>query len=102
MKRTHEIKVRLNDEELATLNQIAHRAGRSRESVIRDTISGIQIREAPPLEYPLLIRELRAAGNNLNQLAVLAHIHGFLNETQLHETILELRETEKLLCAGLQ
>ena len=74
MKRTHEIKVRLNDEELATLNQIAHRAGRSRESVIRDTISGIQIREAPPLEYPLLIRELRAVGNNLNQLAVLAHI----------------------------
>ena len=102
MKRTHEIKVRLNDEELATLNQIAHRAGRSRESVIRDAISGIQIREAPPLEYHLLIRELRAVGNNLNQLAVLAHIHGFLNETQLHETILELRETEKLLCAGLQ
>ena len=35
-------------------------------------------------------------------MAVLAHIHGFLNETQLHETILELRETEKRLCAGLQ
>ena len=102
MKRTHEIKVRLNDEELAALNQIAHRAGCSRESVIRDAISGIQIRESPPLEYPLLIRDLRAVGNNLNQLAVLAHVHGFLNETQLHEYILELRETEKLLCAGLQ
>ena len=101
MKRAHEIKVRLNDEELAALNQIAHRAGRSRESVIRDAISGIQIREAPPLEYPLLIRELRAVGNNLNQLAVLAHIHGFLNETQLHEYIMEMRQIEKQLTNSL-
>ena len=69
--------------------------------MIRDAISGIQIREAPPLEYPLLIRELRAVGNNLNQLAVLAHIHGFLNETQLHEYIMEMRQIEKQLTNSL-
>lgn len=99
MKRKNEIKVRLNDRELTWLNEVAHRAGRSRESCIRDAIVGIQIREAPPLEYHSLIREIRAVGNNLNQLTVLAHTHGFVDERELRQCLEHLRETEKRLQA---
>lgn len=58
-------------------------------------IIGIQIKEAPPVEYYTLIRELRAIGNNLNQLTVLAYARGFLDAPVLRQQIDCLRETEK-------
>ena len=94
MRRKNEIKVRLDDRELTWLNEVARRAGRSRESCIRDAIVGIQIREAPPLEYHTLIREMRAVGNNLNQLAAIAHSKGFIDGPALRQTLLDLREIE--------
>lgn len=96
-KRSNEIKVRLNNKELAYLNEVARRAGRDRESCIRDAIMGIHIREAPPLEYHTLIREMRAVGNNLNQLAVIAHSKGFIDDPALRQALLDLREVESEL-----
>lgn len=97
MRRKNEIKVRLDDRELAWLNDAARRAGRSRESCIRDAIVGIQIREAPPLEYHTLIREMRAIGNNLNQLAVIAHRQGFIDSPALRQALIDLQEIENRL-----
>ena len=94
MRRKNEIKVRLDDRELTWLNEVARRAGRSRESCIRDAIVGIQIREAPSLEYHTLIREMRAVGNNLNQLAVIAHSKGFIDGPALRQALMDLREAE--------
>lgn len=57
------------------------------------------IKEATLVDYTVLIREMRAAGNNLNQLARVANAKGWINEKELCAVILSLRELEKKIAA---
>lgn len=77
------------------LSERAKRMGVSKSEVLRDLVRGCQLVEAPPADYPFLIRELRAIGNNLNQTLVIAKSNGILNIPDLRKEILELRELEK-------
>lgn len=77
------------------LYERAKRMGVSKSEVLRDLIRGSTLIEAPPADYPLLIRELRAVGNNLNQTLVIAKANGILNVPDLRKEILDLRELEK-------
>ncbi len=77
------------------LCELAERAGVSKSEVLRNLIRDCQIVEAPPADYPLLIRELRAIGNNLNQTLVIAKSNGILNVPDLRKEILNLRDLEK-------
>ncbi len=60
--RTNRINVWLSDEELADLNEKASRVRGSRERFIRQCISGAAIREAPSVDVPKLIYEVRRVG----------------------------------------
>ena len=51
MKRNHEIKIRLNDDEFNDLQSKVSLSGYSRERYIRSLIFGITPKEKPPLEY---------------------------------------------------
>jgi hypothetical protein len=68
-----EIKVRLNPHETDTLNKRVKKSGLSRESYLRHLINGLVPTDAPSPDYHAMMRELRAIGNNLNQIAQKAH-----------------------------
>ncbi|MBQ8209210.1 MAG: plasmid mobilization relaxosome protein MobC [Clostridia bacterium] len=71
----------------------------SKSKMIRFLLYYKNIKEAPPVDYTVLIREMRAVGNNLNQLARAANAKGWINEKELRAAILSLRELEKKISA---
>ena len=73
-KRIYEIKVRLAADEMAYLNQLVAASGLSRETYWRMVSSGVVPKEAPPPDFWAMMRELHAIGNNLNQIAMNAHV----------------------------
>ena len=74
--RTNRINVWLSDEELADLNEKVSRVRGSRERFIRQCISGAAIREAPSVDVPKLIYEVRRVGASLNRILIIANAKG--------------------------
>jgi len=72
-KRNIEIKIRLDKKEAEALNKRVKKSGLSRESYLRHIINGLVPTALPPPDYHGMMRELRAIGNNLNQIAQKAH-----------------------------
>lgn len=56
----------------------------------RDLLMGVRPMQLPPVEYVEILRELRALGANLNQLAAKAHSLGFIDEPKYRENVREL------------
>lgn len=96
-KRNHRVVVYFNDEEFLDLSSKVQKSHLAREEVIRRAVKGITIKEAPSADVPLLIRELRKIGNNLNQLAALANTKGFIDAPQLRRALESNRATEKMI-----
>ncbi len=92
--RTKQIIIRLSDEELADLNEKAGKVRGSREQFIRQCISGAVIREAPSVDVPRLIMEVRRVGISLNQILRIANSLGLLEVPQLRKALERNREVE--------
>lgn len=92
--RTNQIIIRLSDEELADLNEKAGKVRGSREQFIRQCISGAVIREAPSVDVPKLIQEIRRVGSNLKQILRIANSLGLLEVPQLRKALERDREVE--------
>ena len=90
--RTNRINVWLSDEELADLNEKVHRVRGSRERFIRQCISGAVIREAPSVDVPKLIYEVRRA--SLNRILIAANARGLLEVPELRKALEQNREVE--------
>ncbi len=90
MKRNHEIKIRLNDDEFNDLQSKVSLSGYSRERYIRSLIFGITPKEKPPLEYQKLIQEFNAIGNNLNQLTRNSYYQSMENE--IKDVLIQLKD----------
>ena len=88
--RTNQIIIRLSDEELADLNEKVSRASGSRERFIRQCI----IREAPSVDVPKLIYEVRRVGANLNRILIIANARGLLEVPELRRAMERNRELE--------
>ena len=67
-KRNVAILFRLNKKEAEALDKKVKRSG------LRQLISGVVPRDAPPPDYYSMMRELHKIGNNLNQIAQKAHV----------------------------
>ena len=98
-KRTHEIKIRLSQAELDSLNAQVGRTQLSREQFCRNAIRGVAIRENPPADLHKLIWEIRRVGNNIDQILTIANAKGLLDVPHLHQSLSDLREVEKLIAA---
>lgn len=72
------------------LNELSVKTNLSKSQVLRFLLSTSNLIEAPPIEYKVLIRELRAIGNNINQLIVIARSNGILNVSGLKKHLDEL------------
>ena len=79
MKRTLSFVVRMSRNELQELDKKVRKTGMSREGYIRSIAENMRPVEIPPAPYYDLLRELRAVGNNMNQLAYKAHSLGFVD-----------------------
>ena len=73
-KRNIAIIFRLNRKEAEALDKRVKKSGLSREAYLRQLISGLVPRNAPPPDYYSMMRELHQIGNNLNQIAQKAHV----------------------------
>ena len=69
LKRTIEIKLRLNQCEFDALQNRVKRSGLSRENYLRHLLRNLTPADRPPPDYHAMMRELHAIGNNLNQIA---------------------------------
>ena len=101
-KRIYEIKVRLAADEMAYLNQLVAASGLSRETYLRMVISGVVPKEAPPPDFWAMMRELHAIGNNLNQIAMNAHVLNAIDAKHYDDSVLLFEEAvQKILAAVL-
>lgn len=94
-KRTREIKIRLTDEELADLNAKAGQTVFSREEFCRRAIAGKEVKQAPSPDIPILIRDIRRAGSNVNQLLKIAESTHLLDAPQMRKVMAQVYLAEK-------
>ena len=91
-KRNIRAQVWLNELENQRLHDNAKRAGLSQENYLRSLINGFAPKELPPIDYYNMVRELRAIGGNINQLAARANATGFVDEASFEREAAYLRK----------
>lgn len=82
----------LDEHEYRTLSNKASAAKIPRSAYLRSLITGHVPREPPPVEFHALMRELRAIGNNMQQIAARANATGFFLAEQYAENATALKE----------
>jgi hypothetical protein len=87
--------VYFNEKEYRYLCSLCKETGLPKSNLIRYLIQGYKPPKAPSPDYPELIKELRAVGNNLNQLVKYTHIYGYINKTELKEILDKLWAVEE-------
>jgi hypothetical protein len=102
-KRNFRAQVWLNDSESQRLHDNAKRTGLSQENYLRSLINGYAPKELPSVDFYNMIRELRAIGGNINQLAAKANTTGYVDEAgfereaaYLRKAILEIQKAVTL------
>lgn len=91
VKRKNRVEIRLSDDELEYLNLAVARSGLSREAYLRLIIQKIVPAEKPYPELIETIKQLRRIGNNLNQIAVIAHKTGSIDVMKYKKNFEELQ-----------
>lgn len=97
MKPHKTITLRLDAAHYARLTETAKATGLKIEPMLRQLIMGVQLRPRPPDTYAVLLRELNAIGNNVNQLAFQANARGEATQEEIHEAVLLVREAVQLV-----
>ena len=100
-ERKHFIGVWLDDKEFNHLIQLCATSGLSTSAVLRQILSGTQLRPRPPDRYTALLRELSAIGNNINQIAYWANATRSIREPEIVEAATLAREAWEIVKNGL-
>lgn len=87
--------VYFNEKEYSHFCSLCKETGLPKSNLIRYLIQGYKPPKAPCPDYSELIKELRAVGNNLNQLVKHTHIYGYINQTELKEILDKLWAVEE-------
>lgn len=94
-KRNCRVEIYFDRNELEALTKKVRKSGLSREGYCRRVLNDSEVKEAPSADVPVLIREVRRAGNNIDQLLKLANAKGLLDVPQLRKALEEVREVDK-------
>lgn len=89
--------LRFTKAEMDALTKKARRAGLSREGYCRRILNGATVKENPPADVPMLIREVRRVGYNIDQILKKANTIGLLDVPQLRKALGDNRAVEKLI-----
>jgi hypothetical protein len=86
--RNIKIQLWLNKAEARNLQEKARRSHLSVAAYLRQLISGVVPKEAPPPDFFSMMRELHYIGNNLNQIAMKAHALNAIDAKHYDEGVL--------------
>lgn len=86
------VEFRLNEVELNKLNSAVAMSGLSREEYLRTLIQKIIPANKPTDELVELIKQLRAIGNNMNQIAVIAYKTGSIDVMKYRQSYEHLQD----------
>ena len=92
MERNIKITFRVNAKEQKALQRQVRKSGLSQENYIRTVLSGRVPKEAPPVEYFGMMRELNAIGRNLHQIAARANATGFILAAEYDDNYKQLMD----------
>ena len=88
-KRTHEIKIRFTAEELEELNAKVKQTLFSREEFCRRALTDKEVKQALSADIPILIRDIRRAGYNVNQLLKIAESTHLIDAPQMRKALVQ-------------
>jgi len=89
MKRNCRFELRLSKDELSDLTKKARKANLTNAAFIRRAIRGLEVKEAPPVDVPVLLRDVRRVGYNINQILKIANAQGLVDVPQLRKALEE-------------
>ena len=96
-KRNCRFEIRFTKDELSDLTKKARKARLTNAAFIRCAVRGTAVKEVPPADVPVLIREVRRVGDSLNQIMKRANAIGLLDVPQLRKALEDNRTVEKLI-----
>jgi hypothetical protein len=96
-KRNCRFEVRFTKDELSDLTKKARKARLSNGAFIRRAVSDLEVKEAPPVDVPMLIREVRRVGYNIDQILKIANSQGLVDVPLLHKVLEDNRTVEKVI-----
>ena len=78
--RKKQILIRLSEKEYLHLAEQADLAQLNMAQFVRNLIMGIRMNPYPKEEWTEIMRQMSAIGNNINQMAYRANLHGFTDK----------------------
>ena len=81
--------LRFTRAELETLTKKARKANMSREGFCRAVLNGAVVKEAPPADVPVLLRDVRRVGYNIDQILKVANSQGLVDVPKLRRALEE-------------
>ena len=87
--------LRLSKAELNDLTKKARKARLTNAGFIRRAIREQEVKEAPPVDVPILIREVRRVGYNIDQILKIARAQDMVDVPQLRKALEENRALVK-------
>ena len=96
-KRNCRVEICFTEDELAELKNKARKSNLSIGGFVRRAVRDLEVKEAPPADMPMLVREVRGVGYNIDQLLRLANAKGLLDVPQLRKALADNRAVEKMI-----
>ncbi len=96
-KRSQRVVVYFTKDEYDVLTNKVHKSGLNREAFLRRAVNEVQIMEAPHADVPLLLRELRRVGYNINEILKRINSGGIFDVPQFRKDMEDLRMVTKLI-----
>ena len=87
--------MRFSKEELNALTKKARRANLTNAAFVRRAINNTEVKEAPPVDVPVFLNEIRRVGYNINQLLRIANGQGLVDVPQLRKTLTDCQNVLK-------
>ena len=95
MTRTCRFEMRFTKDELSDLTKKARKAKLTNAALIRRAIRDLEVKEAPAVDVPYLLNEVRRLGYNINQILKIANAQGLVDVPQLRKALEENRRVMK-------
>ena len=95
--RNCKFELRFTKDELSELTRKARKAGLSASAFVRFAIAGKDVMEAPSADVPVLIREVRRVGYNIDQILKVANSKGFVDMPELRKALADNRAVEMMI-----
>ncbi len=92
--RNRNVSFRLTEKEFLALDNKVQKLGMTKEHFLRKLISDCRVYEAPPVDFPKLIKEVNRIGSNIEQILRLANAKHIIDVPRLRKELDELDAIE--------